>query len=457
MSLGPPDHTGARLEGRTMPAKRKKNNTHYTPPRRDSDTPADDQPELSNTVEQAAEHESSVSVTPEMLSAMFPKEHQQWVGISEESASEFSSHPEIVTTIPALKQGIQTTSTGGSSWKILVQHSANILRIALDLKIHQNPSSNDSMEMVMLLAQLRDLETGCLAVISETTTINLPEVTAATNPVTHNEPRTHTQSETRVYTAKELSEKVDKLTATIETFTPVHGTANSNREKQVRSYASVAALPKNRTPTKPDKRRTLQPINAAKTHLKEVDSRSLATAPLTDRRFVLQMETPLDANSFDSVAMRDKINECLPCSEVIGASRSRQGNLIVTCRTSAAPVLKHQHQWLPRLPPIQRVHDEERWVRRVVHIRETNPASSSVEISPGRIEREVCEYNSIKLAATPRLITDSTVLLFFEHEADAPKDLYVFGTRVRAMRYRPKLRPRRIQVDKDANREMEIG
>lgn len=258
----------------TMPAKRKKNNTHYTPPRRDSDTPADDQPERSNTAEQAAEHDCTVSVTPEMLSPMFPKEQQQWVSITEESAREFSSHSEIVTTIPALKQGIQTTSTGGSSWKILVQHSANILRIALDLKIHQTPSSNDSMDMVKLFAQLRDLETECFPLSSETTTVNLPEATATTDPVTDNGSFTHAQPEARVYTAKELSEKVDELTATIETLTSDNSSANSNRAKQVRSYASVAALPKNPTSTKPQKAHALQPVTTAKTHLKKAESRA---------------------------------------------------------------------------------------------------------------------------------------------------------------------------------------
>jgi hypothetical protein len=165
------------------------------------------------------------------------------------------------------------------------------------------------------------------------------------------------------------------------------------------------------------------------------------------------METPLCADTFDSVAMRNQINECLPCSEVIGAAQSRQVNLIITCRTSATAVLKYQHQWLPHLPPVQRVHDEERWVRRVVHIREATPSSSSGEISVGRIEREVCEYNSIKLAATPRLITDSTVLLFFERETDAPKDLYVVGTRVRGMKYRPKVRPKPVQIGRESNRD----
>lgn len=224
-------------------------------------------------------------------------------------------------------------------------------------------------------------------------------------------------------------------------------------QNQVRSYASVAALPKNQTSTKPYQKRTPQPVTTAKSYRKKSKSR----APLTDRRFVLQMETPLDADTFDSVATRDTINECLPFSEVIGAARSKQGNLIITCRTSAAAVLKYQHQWQPRLPPIKRIHDEERWIRRVVHIRETTLASSSVEISPGRIEREVCEYNSIKLAATPRLISDTTVLLFFEHDADAPKDLYVFGTRVRAIRYRPKVRPECVRVDKETDGEVEMG
>lgn len=72
---------------------------------------------------------------------------------------------------------------------------------------------------------------------------------------------------------------------------------------------------------------------------------------------------------------------------------------------------------------------------------------------PRRIQREVCEYNSIKLAATPRLVTNSTVS---EHEVNAPKDLYVFGRQARTMRYRPKVRPRRGQVDKETNRDVEM-
>ena len=287
-------------------------------------------------------------------------------------------------------------------------------------------------------------------------TVELSGATAATEPVTPTEPVTNTEAQTRVYTAKELSEKVDKLTATIESLTP-DLTTKSYKEKQAKSYASVAALPGNQISTKPSKGRTLRPIATTKTHHKTAECRSKATTTLGDRRFVLQMETPLDTDTFNSVAMRDQINESLPYSEVIGAGRSRQGNLIITCRTSSAAVLKYQHQWLPRLPPVQRIHDEERWARHVVCIRETTLASSSGDISPGRIEREVCEYNAIKLAATPRLITDSTVLLFFEHEADAPKDLYMFGTRVRAVKYRPKVRPKRPPVDKETNREVEMG
>jgi hypothetical protein len=420
-----------------MPAKRKKISTHYTLPRRDSDTAADGQPNLLSTIEQAEENAPIVSITPEMLSEVFPKEHQGWISISEDNAGEFSEHPEIVTTIPALKQ-IRTTSTDGSSWKVLVQHSANLLSIALDLKAHQNPSSDDSMGMVNLLNTLCILQTECLCLVqSRTMTVELSGATAATEPVTPTEPVANTEPQTRVYTAKELSEKVDKLTATIESLTQDH-TTKSYKEKQAKSYASVAALPRNQTSTKPSKGCTLRPIATSKTYHKQAECRSKATTTLSDRRFVLQMETPLDTDTFNSVAMRDQINECLPYSEVIGVGRSRQGNLIITCRTLSAAVLKFQHQWLPRLPPVQRVHDEERWARRVVRIRETTLASSSGDISPGRIEREVCEYNAIKLAATPRLITDSTVLLFFEHEADAPKDLYVFGTRVRAMKYRPK-------------------
>lgn len=149
------------------------------------------------------------------------------------------------------------------------------------------------------------------------------------------------------------------------------------------------------------------------------------------RRFVLQMEAPLDPETFDPVAVRDQMNNNLPYSEVIGVGRSRQGNLIITCRSSATAVLKYQRQWLPQLPPVRRIHDEERWVRRVVRIHGPTPISSPADMSPGRIERELCGYNSIKLAATRRLITDSIVLLFFEREADARK-ISTFSEKVSA-------------------------
>jgi hypothetical protein len=42
-----------------------------------------------------------------------------------------------------------------------------------------------------------------------------------------------------------------------------------------------------------------------------------------------------------------------------------------------------QECWLPHLPPIQQEHDGKTWGCRVVHIRETTPVSSSVEINPG--------------------------------------------------------------------------
>jgi hypothetical protein len=54
----------------------------------------------------------------------------------------------------------------------------------------------------------------------------------------------------------------------------------------------------------------------------------------------------------------------------------------------------------PRLPPVKRIHDDERWVQRVVHLNGPSPSLLPADMSPGRIEREVCEYNSIKLAAS---------------------------------------------------------
>lgn len=287
-------YTDSGGEKRAIPAKRKKNNTHYTPPRRNSETPADGQFEPPDTAEQVEERSPNVSITPEMLLAELPKEHQQWVSISEGMASEFSHNPEIVTTIPALKQGIRTTGTGSSSWKLLVQHCANLLSVALDLKPHQTPSSNNNMEMVNLLTTISSLEIGCLLESARTTTVELSEATAATDSTPTKSPAP-TEPQKRVYTTEELSDKVDKLSATIDTLTTGHGTAEGNKENQKRSYASVPALPRKQSSAKDG---AFQPVTSVNTQVKKNAPSSKETTPVTDRRFLLQMETPLDADAF---------------------------------------------------------------------------------------------------------------------------------------------------------------
>jgi hypothetical protein len=53
--------------------------------------------------EQAKGRDPSVSITPEIPSTVFPREHQQWVSISEGSARGFSGHPEIGTAISSVE------------------------------------------------------------------------------------------------------------------------------------------------------------------------------------------------------------------------------------------------------------------------------------------------------------------------------------------------------------------
>ena len=59
------------------------------------------------------------------------------------------------------------------------------------------------------------------------------------------------------------------------------------------------------------------------------------------------MAEPVGSDDFNPAAFRDHLNKHLPYPEVIGVARSMQGNLVVTCKKTAAAVLKHQHLWLP--------------------------------------------------------------------------------------------------------------
>jgi hypothetical protein len=73
---------------------------------------------------------------------------------------------------------------------------------------------------------------------------------------------------------------------------------------------------------------------------------------------------------FNPTAIRDGLNAHLPYPEVIEVARSKQGNLVVTCRNAAETVLKCQHLWMPGLPPVKRVRDEDRWARRVLYLKQ---------------------------------------------------------------------------------------
>jgi hypothetical protein len=146
------------------------------------------------------------------------------------------------------------------------------------------------------------------------------------------------------------------------------------------------------------------------------------------------METPV-GEDYNPTAIRDDLNAHLSYPEVIGIARSKQGNLVVTCRNAAETVLKCQHLWMPGLPPVKKVQDEDRWARRVLYLKQPMAASS--------LEQEIREYNSAKLAAAPCFIGTSIAILFFTDDKEAPRELYLLGTRFGLARYKPKPRPNR--------------
>jgi hypothetical protein len=126
--------------------------------------------------------------------------------------------------------------------------------------------------------------------------------------------------------------------------------------------------------------------------------------PAPAKRFMLRMETPV-GEDFNPTAIRDRLNAHLPYPEVIGVARSKQGNLVVTCRNAAESVLKCQHLWMPGLPPVKKVQDEDRWARRVLYLKQPMAASS--------LEQEIRDFNAAKLAAAPCFIGASIAILFF--------------------------------------------
>ena len=65
------------------------------------------------------------------------------------------------------------------------------------------------------------------------------------------------------------------------------------------------------------------------------------------------MEKPVGENF--NLAVRDRMNRHLPYPEVVGVAQSKQGNLVVTYRTSVEEVLKHQHLWRPNMPPVRKI------------------------------------------------------------------------------------------------------
>ncbi|KAF3484282.1 uncharacterized protein GIQ15_03606 [Arthroderma uncinatum] len=204
-------------------------------------------------------------------------------------------------------------------------------------------------------------------------------------------------------------------------------------EQRPKTYAQAATTrgpappkprskPKNRTDLRTDSRTT---------------SRDTNPTPASLQRFTLIMETQV-GEDFNPVTIRDNLNKHLPFPEVVGVARSRQGNLVVTCRSTVEAVLKCQHLWMPGLPPVKRVQDEDRWARRILYLKQPVAAST--------LEQEIRDYNSAKLAAAPGFIGTSTVILFFADDREAPRELYLLGTRFSLARYKPKPRSTRHGV-----------
>ncbi|KAF3492127.1 uncharacterized protein GIQ15_01644 [Arthroderma uncinatum] len=181
-------------------------------------------------------------------------------------------------------------------------------------------------------------------------------------------------------------------------------------EQRPKTYAQAATTrgpappkprskPKNRTDLRTDSRTT---------------SRDTNPTPASLQRFTLIMETQV-GEDFNPVTIRDNLNKHLPFPEVVGVARSRQG-----------------------LPPVKRVQDEDRWARRILYLKQPVAAST--------LEQEIRDYNSAKLAAAPGFIGTSTVILFFADDREAPRELYLLGTRFSLARYKPKPRSTRHGV-----------
>lgn len=121
-----------------------------------------------------------------------------------------------------------------------------------------------------------------------TTAVKLLEVTAAADPMTYGFP-TQTKSDIRLHT-KVLSEEIDKL----------------NNRNHPRTYASVSASPTNTTLKDPHKEHTC-PVAFTKTH-KHGLSQSGSRATLIDERFLLQLETRLDAETSSDGSKEPRTN-----------------------------------------------------------------------------------------------------------------------------------------------------
>jgi hypothetical protein len=398
-----------------MPKKRKSKSSHYSPDRRVAKPPPT----------ALIEHSPAEGNDPDALGASATRQLPLGFTTKNDPNDHYekpknSAPIKISTYYPALKRSIETENLDldDPPWHHLVEHSITLLRAASELLGHFNAESNFSSDVD--------------AVVKHLLSINTCSANGRLKERTFNDTAAQTSDEpTADASTQTIAAQTDRARAT---------------RSSTRSYAEVAAAA---TPVPLANRVQLEAQNSTPRKQRP------ATHPknsLPTKRFTLQMETPVEEEGFNPVALRDHFNTCLPYPEVVGVARSRQGNLVVTCRHSAAAALKHQHRWLSGLPPVKQVNDEERWARRVLYLRGPFPTDTSLS----NIEREVRDFNSAKLAASPRCITEATIILFFRSEKEAPRELYLFGTHVRLAKYKPKPRRQRVRFETESSTDMEM-
>ena len=87
------------------------------------------------------------------------------------------------------------------------------------------------------------------------------------------------------------------------------------------------------------------------------------------------------------------------------------------------------------MPPVRKIQDEDIWAQRVLYLKQPMPVST--------LEQGIRDYNTAKLAAAPCIAGTSVVILFFTSDREAPRELYLLGTRFGLAKYKPKRRQMR--------------